>query len=307
MESCVCCAGAGVLLPSVVCPLCDGVPGWPEVQSQAPSAIEMNCRPAQRLGPARGIRAIHDTETIRVYQAYSDAIADMAVAANSFRAPKEAGIWSSSRMTWIKPSAVWMAYRCGWTVMKDMNQRRVLALDLSRPRFEQLLMGAVLSHGLPAGSTKALPVVVQWDPERFMSGSKEERQALTTSAECDIRSIQIGLRGVEDLLDPAFVLKITDVTASFRQAHAALSSSPPDFRGACAALWPDRQEEYVDVPPELFAVLRMSADSDEEGEKRQGKDEKGRERPRKEMQDIPITGKDENRKAKRNARQAREA
>mmetsp|Transcript_5491 Transcript_5491/g.9086 ORF Transcript_5491/g.9086 Transcript_5491/m.9086 type:complete len:222 (-) Transcript_5491:77-742(-) len=94
----------------------------------------------------REIRALHDETTVRVYQAYNDEIADAAVAANSFQGALDAGVWSLSRMSWVKPSAVWMAYRCGWTTLKDKNQRRVLALDLSRPRFEELLMGARLSH-----------------------------------------------------------------------------------------------------------------------------------------------------------------
>ncbi|CAE8641938.1 unnamed protein product, partial [Polarella glacialis] len=86
--------------------------------------------------PFREIRAIHDEGAVRVYQAYNDAIADAAVAANSFSGPLEQGLWSATRMTWIKPSAVWMAYRCGWTSLKDKNQARVLALDLSRAGFE---------------------------------------------------------------------------------------------------------------------------------------------------------------------------
>ena len=72
----------------------------------------------------RQIRAIHDETTVCVYQAYSDRIADAAVAANSFQGALDAGFWSPTRMSWVKPSAVWMAYRCGWTTLKDDNQRR---------------------------------------------------------------------------------------------------------------------------------------------------------------------------------------
>merc|ERR1712151_1017980 len=104
-----------------------------------------------------------------------------AAAANSFRAPLEAGTWSSARMTWIKPSAVWMAYRCGWTIMKDENQARVLALDVSRSRLESILMTAKLSDDSTPGECKHFPVVVQWDPERFMCpGSSKQKEALTT-------------------------------------------------------------------------------------------------------------------------------
>ena len=130
--------------------------------------------------PFRQIRALHDDEFVRVYQAYSDDIADKAVQANSFEAPRAAGIWSAERMTWIKPSAVWMAYRCGWSTMKDKKQARVLALDLSRARFEEMMMGARLAHGGESakGTCKDAPVVVQWDPEREMFHEAEPKQVL---------------------------------------------------------------------------------------------------------------------------------
>merc|ERR1711920_830438 len=142
----------------------------------------------------REIRAIHDETTLRVYQAYNADIADAAVAANSFRAPLEAGTWSPTRISWIKPSAVWMAYRCGWTVTKDANQSRVLALDISRERFQCLLLEAKVSDDSAPGECKHYPVVVQWDPERFMSpGAAQRRDALTTDVRF-IRSIQIGIK-----------------------------------------------------------------------------------------------------------------
>lgn len=211
----------------------------------------------------REIRAIHDEETIRVYQAYNKDIATAACRVNSFHGPLEQGIWSASRMTWIKPSAVWMAYRCGWTVMKDKNQGAVLALDLSKPRFLDLLKTAMLSHGSEAGATRDNPVVVQWDPERLMCIDTEqlkEKDVYTTSIQ-QMRSIQIGLRGkgVEMLLDPSFVLKITDVTEDFQRAHTSLAASPPNTAVAVAALWPHQQEERMIVPFDLRDLLQMDA------------------------------------------------
>jgi hypothetical protein len=58
--------------------------------------------------PHRQIRAAHTASTITVYQAYSPAIAEPAVAAGRFVAP-----FKRDRMTWIKPSLLWMAYRSG--------------------------------------------------------------------------------------------------------------------------------------------------------------------------------------------------
>jgi len=215
--------------------------------------------------PFREIRAIHDERTVRVYQAYNDAIADAAVAANSFRGPLEKGLWSDRRMTWIKPSAVWMAYRCGWGVLKDRNQARVLALDVSRSGLEELLRQARLSHGGPEAQCRDGAVVVQWDPERFMDPQASEKQAFTRRA-ARIRSIQIGLRGhaVQHLLDPRFVLQITDVTAAFASARQALVAEPPDVQAAAAALWPEAQEQQMNVPGDLRKLLRMDVGDSEE-------------------------------------------
>merc|ERR1712107_55782 len=126
--------------------------------------------------------------------------------------------------------------------MKDKNQAAVLALDLSKPRFLNLLKTAKLSHGGDPGTTKESPVVVQWDPERVMCADTtllKEKDAYTFGVQ-EMRSIQIGLRGqgVEMLLDPRFFLRITDVTEDFKRAHAALTVVPPDTAVAVAALWP---------------------------------------------------------------------
>jgi len=46
------------------------------------------------------IRAVYGEHTIRVYQAYSDPIADAALAHGTFVSPS----FKMERMTWIKPS-----------------------------------------------------------------------------------------------------------------------------------------------------------------------------------------------------------
>ena len=58
----------------------------------------------------RKIYAKYDDKTIRVYQAYNDVIADEAIKLGTF-----GEYFSLTRMTWIKPSFLWMMYRCGWT------------------------------------------------------------------------------------------------------------------------------------------------------------------------------------------------
>jgi hypothetical protein len=53
--------------------------------------------------PPHPIRATYTSDTITVYQAYSAEIADPAVSAGRFVPP-----FRRDRMTWIKPSFLWM-------------------------------------------------------------------------------------------------------------------------------------------------------------------------------------------------------
>lgn len=71
------------------------------------------------------IRAVFDDHTITVYQAYSKAIALPAVANQKFVPP-----FKIERMTWIKPSFLWMMYRCGWATKE--GQEHVLAIQIKR-------------------------------------------------------------------------------------------------------------------------------------------------------------------------------
>lgn len=155
--------------------------------------------------PQQQIRATYDDRTIRVYQAYSHQIADTALAAGTFVSPP----FSMTRMTWIKPSFLWMMYRAGWG-FKDAGQERILALDITHEGFAWALAHSCLSHA-PAGMSKdewtevkaASPVRVQWDPERDLA-----LQPLPH------RAIQIGLSGeAVPLFVNQWIQKVTDVTS----------------------------------------------------------------------------------------------
>jgi Domain of unknown function (DUF4291) len=136
--------------------------------------------------PARQVRAVFDEHTIVVYQAYPPAIAEAALAAGRFVPP-----FKLDRMTWIKPSFLWMMYRCGWGTKPD--QERVVAVTITRDGFEWTLAHACLSHHDPAvyrgeqawaERKHASPVRIQWDPERNL-----------TLDPLPHRAIQIGLGG----------------------------------------------------------------------------------------------------------------
>jgi hypothetical protein len=137
--------------------------------------------------PHRQIRASYNDETIAVYQAYPNEIADPALPAGTFVAP-----FAMSRMTWIKPSFLWMAYRSGWATKP--NQTRVLRITITREGFEWALTHSCLSHydrkhhaseAAWRSQLRESPVRIQWDPE----------QTLHLQPQPSTRSIQIGLSG----------------------------------------------------------------------------------------------------------------
>lgn len=141
--------------------------------------------PERPMVPQRQIRASFDDDTIVVYQAYRPEIAEPALAAGTFVPP-----FRLERMTWIKPSFLWMMYRCGWATKP--GQERVLAIRIRRSGFEWALEHACLSSASKARVSPdelsaykdRFPVRVQWDPERSLALGRLEH-----------RSIQIGLSG----------------------------------------------------------------------------------------------------------------
>lgn len=143
------------------------------------------------MTPLHQIRARFDAQTLVVYQAYTPAIADAALAAQRFVAP-----FSYGRMTWVKPSFLWMMERCGWATKP--GQERVLAVHVRRADFDAAVRSAV-STSL---SGVTADVRVQWDPERGLRGEK-----------LAWRSLQLGLgRGVIRQYALEWVTAIEDVT-----------------------------------------------------------------------------------------------
>lgn len=161
--------------------------------------------------PHHQIRAVYDATTIRVYQAYSDAIADAALEKGTFVSPP----FKMERMTWIKPSFLWMMYRAGWG-LKDAGQKRILAIDISREGFEWALAHGCLSHADESITKEewevkknASPVRIQWDPERDLFLRPLEH-----------RAIQIGLsKEAVNLYVNQWILSITDVTPLAHAIH----------------------------------------------------------------------------------------
>ncbi|MGW5231875.1 DUF4291 domain-containing protein [Streptomyces nodosus] len=193
--------------------------------------------------PHRRIRALYTASTVTVYQAYTPEIGVPAVRGGRFPAA-----WKRDRMTWIKPSFLWMMYRCGWGT--KAGQETVLGIEISRDGFEWALRHACLSshvRGLHSDRStwqrelKRAPARVQWDPERDL-----HLQPLP------YRSLQLGLSGeaVRRYADE-WTVCIRDVTPLAREIRALVSSGDLD---SAARLLPG--EEPYPAEGELMAHLR---------------------------------------------------
>jgi hypothetical protein len=155
------------------------------------------------------IYAVYNKHTIRVYQAFRDEIADEALKLGHFGKN-----FKLSRMTWIKPSFLWMMYRSGWATKE--GQERILAIDLTLEGFHEILQAAVLStydsniYGTEENwrnKKETSEVRCQWDPDKNIYLQPLER-----------RAIQIGLRG--DMVYKyvnLWTTQITDLTESVHQ------------------------------------------------------------------------------------------
>jgi hypothetical protein len=165
----------------------------------------------------RIIRAAYDEETIVVYQAYHKGIAASAVKHQTFRSSS----FKIDRMTWIKPSFLWMMYRSGWATKE--NQEHVLAIRIKRESFEWALDNSCISHYDSSlhssheewkAQLQATPVRVQWDPEKDLF-----LQALP------YRSIQIGISGIGvEKYVKDWIVQIDDITEQCHTIHQLIQS-----------------------------------------------------------------------------------
>lgn len=174
----------------------------------------------------RQIRAVYTDTTVTVYQAYNPRIG--LPAARDGRFPAE---WKRERMTWVKPSFLWMMYRCGWGLKAD--QETVLAIEISREGFDWALANACLSHHVPEvhgefdewrRALRSAPARVQWDPERDLRLNPLPH-----------RSLQLGLSGeASRRYADEWTAAITDVTPLAREVHALVTAG--DLTAAAALL-----------------------------------------------------------------------
>ena len=158
------------------------------------------------------IRATYDRNTITVYQAYGKLIALPAIKNNRFEKP-----FSFTRMTWIKPSYLWLMERSNWGTKS--NQDYILGIKIKRSAWEEALSQGVLTHPDKAiykngmdwdEKFKNAQVHIQWDPERTLKGGKLE-----------VRSIQVGIsRHLIETYNKDWIVEITDLTPLTKKINA---------------------------------------------------------------------------------------
>ena len=190
------------------------------------------------------IRADFDATSLIVYQAYRAEIALPAVANQRFVPP-----FSLGRMTWIKPSFLWMMERSNWA--RKPGQEYVLAIRITRAGWEEALSQAVLSAPHPGvyrdhadwrQQMDRAVVVAQWDPERTIRGKS-----------LPYKSIQVGLsRHIIQRYVEQWTLAITDVTPLVHKLYNLIQSGHADR--ATAAL---PHERVYPLPPEIAHRLGM--------------------------------------------------
>lgn len=168
------------------------------------------------------IRADYDRETIVVYQAYSSPIADAALKAQRFVAP-----FSFRRMTWIKPSFLWLMHRSNWG--QKSGQTRILGIRISRSGWEKALSLGVLTSPEKAVYASAdqwnaefqqARVHIQWDTERSSRG-----------APLPCFSIQVGLSRhiIQEYVDD-WIVGIEDLTPLVRKLNALRKGSSKSLK-----------------------------------------------------------------------------
>jgi hypothetical protein len=169
---------------------------------------------------ANEIRANYDMQTIVVYQAYPCSISEPALKAQHFVFP-----FSLNRMTWIKPSFLWLMERSNWA--QKPGQENILAVRIKRDGWDKALKLGVLTgyekaiHGTPkiwqTQFDNAI-VHVQWDPERSLRG-----------ADLGYNSIQVGLsRHIIQEYVEDWVVDIQNCTSLVRKIHFLLKTGRAD-------------------------------------------------------------------------------
>lgn len=183
-------------------------------------------------------------ESIVVYQAFKDSIAEYAVANQHF-----GGVdYDFNRMTWLKPSFLWMMYYSGWA--KKENQENVLAIRMKRTAFDELLHIAVTEtfykdiYNDRDNWKKKLDnaeVHLKWQPYHDLFGETTDRQA-----------VMIGLKGkILERYNNELIEEIINITPYVKEQQSFLKASKIE------SLFLPKERVYA--PDDLTLLTRIDA------------------------------------------------
>jgi len=131
------------------------------------------------------------------------------IVADAIKNQKFGSGFSFNRMTWVKPSFMWMMHRSGWATKE--NQENILAIKIKKSDVLKIMNEAVLSNFSDSEyrneeewklKMAESNVRIQWDPDHDKSGNKLDRKA-----------IQVGLKGETlEKFNSEYVQEIEDIT-----------------------------------------------------------------------------------------------
>ncbi len=154
----------------------------------------------------RKVRAFYDERSLVVYQAFNKELAEAAVKNGQFVAP-----FLKTRMTWIKPSFLWLMYREHWA-----KEQRILRIRLLKDNFLKLLKGATLTRKRVNETKDSFQLRlnkyknrVQWDNDRTSTLAEWPGR----------RAIQVGLHPMYHNEYQAGIISITDITEEVQVLH----------------------------------------------------------------------------------------
>lgn len=192
------------------------------------------------------IIAQFDNDTITIYQAFKDSIAHYAVANQRFGGAD----YDFERMTWLKPSFLWMMYYSGWA--KKHDQENVLAIKMKRSGFDEILHQAVIAtfyKEIYADNTtwqqqiNHSEVQLQWETYHDLVGNKTDRKAA-----------KIGIKGaVLQRYNEEWIVSIENITTYVKEQQALILDNHLQ--------WVQLPREKVYTPADLTILPRIDATS----------------------------------------------
>jgi len=210
----------------------------------------------KKTWPSEGqhILAQYDEDSVVVYQAFNEKIANFAVE-NQFFGGDD---YSTTRMTWIKTNFLWMQYRSNWS--SKSNQTNTLAIWVKRSFFDKVLgMSLEKKKDDEIEKKRGSSVRLQWDPDHLPNGEN-----------CIGRkALQIGVKG--DILNGFLmangdILHIEDISEFIHQQYNFVKGKQYPFKDLMMPF----EREYVIKDEKLWKHL-MELDPNEKKNKQKKK------------------------------------